>query len=322
MKAVVCTKYGPPDVLRLHEVAKPAPGTGEVLIEVHAATATTAGLLGRKGEPRFSRLFTGLRRPRKAILGTEFAGEIAEVGEAVTRFRPGDRIFGHAGLGTGTYAEFIRLPEDAALVRKPDRLTYEEAAAVIEGGLTALHFFRDRGAIRPGDEVLINGASGAVGTAAVQLAKHLGAHVTGVCSAANVDLVASLGADEVIDYTREDFTANGRRYRIVFDAVGKSSFARCRNSLTRDGVYLDAGKASTVLPMLWTSLFGRRKAVLKATYVRSSRAIAADLLVLRDLIEAGAIRPVIDRCYPLAETAEAHRYVETGRKKGNVIITL
>lgn len=322
MKAVLCTKYGSPDVLQLREVAKPVPKANEVLIKVHAATATAAGLLGRKGEPLFSRLFTGLSKPKKDILGTELAGEIVEVGKEVTRFKVCDQIFGHAGLSTGTYAEFVCLPEDAALVQKPNAVSYEEAAAVIEGGLTALHFLRGKGKVQPGCKVLINGASGAVGTASVQLAKHFGAVVTGVCSTSNLALVKSLGADRVIDYIKEDFTQNDQSYDIIFDTVGKSSFSRCKRSLTQNGVYLDAGKASTVFPMVWTSVFGSKKAVVKATYVRPARAITRDLNMLKKLIEASKIHPVIDRYYPLEKIAEAHRYVETGRKKGNVVITL
>lgn len=322
MRAVVCTRYGPPEVLQLREVARPVPGDDEVLVRVRATTATAAGLHGRRGEPLFARLFTGLTSPKKDILGIELAGEIAEVGTGVTRFEVGEPVFGHAGLGLGAYAEYIRLPVDAALIRKPDNVSYGEAVAMIEGGLTALHFFRGRGAIEPGNRVLINGASGSVGTASVQLAKHLGAHVTGVCSTANVELVESLGADEVIDYTEEDFTRNNRTYDVIFDAVGKSSFSRCRDALEPNGVFLDAGGAATILPMIRTSIFGGKKAVFKATYVRPPKAIARDLAILGELIEAEAIRPVIDRCYPLERTAEAHGYVETGRKKGNVVITL
>lgn len=322
MKAVICTEYGPPEVLELRDVAKPVPKDDEVLVKIHAATATAAGLLGRKGEPLFSRLFIGLTKPRKKIHGIELAGEIVDIGKDVTSFEGGEQVFGHAGLGLGAYAEYICLPQDAALLPKPSNMTYEEAAAIIEGGLTALHFFRAKGKLEPGQKVLINGASGSVGTASVQLAKHFGTDVTGVCSTTNVELVKSLGADKVIDYTKEDFTQNARAYDVIFDTVGKSSFSRCRGALKQNGVFLDSGNVATIFPMLWTSLFSRKKAVLKTTYTRSAAALAKDLTKLKELVEAGKIKAVIDRCYPLEETAEAHRYVETGRKRGNVVITL
>ncbi|MCH7576002.1 MAG: NAD(P)-dependent alcohol dehydrogenase [Candidatus Marinimicrobia bacterium] len=322
MKAIVCTKYGPPEVLQLQEVEKPVPKDNEVLIKVYAATATTSGLAGRKGEPFFARLFTGLTKPKKNILGIELAGEIEAVGKDVTLFRVGDQIFGHAGLGFGAYAEFISLPEEAALVIKPANRTYEESVAVVEGGLTALHFFRDKGTIESGQEVLIIGASGSVGTAAVQVAKYFGAEVTGVCSTTNIDLVKSLGADKVIDYTQEDFSKDGVTYDIIFDTLGKSSFSHSKGSLKQKGVYLDSGGAATIFPMLWTSMFGRKKAIIKATYVRPAKKIIKDLVILKELIETGKIQSVIDRRYPLEQTAEAHRYVEKGHKKGNVVITV
>jgi len=322
MKAIVCTKYGAPDVLQLQEIEKPVPKDNEVLIKVHAATATTSGLSGRKGEPFFARLFTGLTKPKKNILGIELAGEIEVVGKDVKLFKIGDQIFGHTGLAFGAYAEFICLPEDAALVIKPTNMTYEESVAVVEGALTALHFFRDKGNIQSGQKVLIYGASGSVGTASIQVAKYFGAEVTGVCSTANLELVKSLGADLVIDYTKEEFTKNDQTYDIIFDTVGKSSFSLCKGSLTQKGVYLDAAGVATIFPMLWTSMFGSKKAIIKATYVRPSRKIAKDLVFLKELIEAGKIKSVIDRRYPLEQTAEAHRYVEKGHKKGNVVITV
>ena len=322
MKAIVCTKYGPPEVLQLQEVEKPVPKDNEVLIKVHAATATTSGLSGRKGEPFFARLFTGLTKPKKNILGIELAGEIEAVGKDVKLFKIGDQIFGHTGLAFGAYAEFICLPEDAALVIKPTNMTYEESVAVVEGGLTALHFFRDKGNIQSGYKVLINGASGSVGTASIQVAKYFGAEVTGVCSTTNLEMVKSLGADHVIDYTQEDFTKSGATYDVIFDTVGKSSFSRCKGSLKQKGVYLDAGGAATIFPMLWTSMFGSKKAIIKATYVRPPKKIKKDLIFLKELMETGKIQSVIDRRYPLEQTADAHRYVEKGHKKGNVVITV
>ena len=214
------------------------------------------------------------------------------------------------------------MPEERALVIKPTNMTYEESVAVVEGGLTALNFLRNKADIQSGQKVLIYGASGSVGTASIQVAKYFGAEVTGVCSTANLKLVKSLGADMVIDYTKEDFTQNGQSYDIIFDTVGKRSFSRCKGSLKQKGVYLDAAGVATIFPMLWTSMFGSKKAILAATYLRPAREITKDLIFLKELIEAGKIQSVIDRRYPLEQTAEAHRYVETGRKKGNVVITV
>jgi NADPH:quinone reductase-like Zn-dependent oxidoreductase len=313
---------GAPDVLQLQEVEKPVPKDNEVLIKIHAAAATAAGLIGRKGEPFFVRLFSGLTKPQKNILGQELAGEIEAVGKDVKLFKEGDQVFGLTGIALGAHAEFKCMPEDGALLIKPANMSYEEAAAVVEGGLTALNFLRNKANIQPGQKVLIYGASGSVGTASIQVAKYFGAKVTGVCSTANLELVKSLGADQVIDYTKEDFTKNGQTYDIIFDTVGKRSFSRCKGSLTPKGVYLDAGSVATIFPMLWTSMFGSKKAILALTYVRPAGKITKDLIFLKELIEAGKIQAIIDRRYQLEQTAEAHRYVETGRKKGNVVITV
>ena len=323
MKAIICTKYGSPDVLQLREVEKPVPKENEVLIKVHATTATTAGLTGRTGKPAFARLFSGLTKPKQAILGIELAGEIEAVGKDVKRFQVGDQVFGMTGATTpGAYAEYKSMPEDGALLIKPTGMSYEEAAAMVEGGITALNFLKNRADIQHGQKVLIYGASGSVGTASVQVAKALGAEVTGVSSGRNLDLVRSLGADHVIDYTQEDFTQNGQHYDVIFDTVGKRSFSQCKDSLTSNGLYLDSGNAATILAMLWTSLFSRKKAVLLASYVRSASAIRQDIVALKALIEAGQIQAPIDKRYPLEQTAEAHRYVETERKRGNVVITV
>ena len=321
MQAIVCTKYGTPDVLQLQEIEKPAPKDNEVLIKVRAATATTAGLTGRKGEPYIGRLFTGLTKPQKNILGFELAGEIEAIGKHVKLFKTGDQVFGHTGIAMGAHAEYKCLPEDAALVIKPPNMTFEESVSVVEGALTALHFFR-KGNIQRGQKVLIYGASGSVGTASIQVAKYFGAEVTGVCSTVNFEMVKFLGADMVIDYTKEDFTQNGQTYDIIFDTLGKRSFSLCKDSLTQKGVYLDAAGAATIFPMLWASMFGSKKAIITATYVRSASNIKNDLIFLKELIEAGKIQSVIDRRYPLEQTAEAHRYVETGHKRGNVVITM
>ncbi len=322
MKAIVCTKYGPPEVLQLQEVEKPVPKDNEVLIKVHAATATTAGLSGRAGKPYFARFVTGLTKPKKNVLGMELAGEIEAVGKDVGLFKEGDQVFGMTGIALGAHAEFKCMPQDGALVMQPSNMTYEESVAVVEGGLTALNFLRNKANIQSGQKVLINGASGSVGTAAVQVAKYFGADVTGVCSTTNLELVKSLGADKVIDYTKEDFTKSGQTYDIIFDTVGKSSFSVCKGSLKQKGIYLDAGKLATIFPMLWTSMFGSKKAILAATYLRPAREITKDLVFLKELIEEGKIQSVIDRRYPLEQTAEAHGYVEKGHKKGNVVITV
>lgn len=323
MKAIVCTKYGSADVLQLQQVDTPVPGDDEVLVKVHAATATATGLGARTGTPAIARIFSGLTAPKNNILGVEFSGEIAAIGKSVSAFEVGDPVFGMTGATTpGAYAEYLCMPEDGAILPKPANSTYAEAAAIVEGGLTAINFLRNQVTVQQGQRVLIYGASGSVGTASVQIAKQSGADVTAVCSSANFDLVRSIGADKVIDYREEDFTANGQQYDIIFDTVGKRSFAACKGSLTPDGIYLDSGNAATILPMLWTSVFGRKKAILAATYVRSASEIRKDLVVLSELVATGKIRAIIDRTYPLEQTADAHRYVETGRKKGNVVIAV
>jgi len=323
MKAIVCTEYGSPDVFQLEQVDKPLPRSNEVLIRVHAATATTAGLSARTGKPVFARLFSGLTKPKRTILGVEFAGEVVAVGDEVKEYKLGDSVFGMTGATTpGAYAEYLCMPESGAILRKPDHVRYEDAAALVEGGLTAINFLRNNATIKQGQKVLIYGASGSVGTASIQVAKDSGAEVTAVCSAASFDMVKSIGADHVIDYRTEDFTKNGQLYDVIFDTVGKRSFAACKGSLKPDGLYLDAGNPATILSMLWTKVFGRKKAILVATYVRSTSKLKKDLVELKALIDTGKIKAVIDRHYPLEKIADAHRYVETGRKKGNVVITL
>ena len=299
MKAVVCTKHGPPDVLQLKEVEKPAPKQDEVLIRVHATTVTRGDVMLRKLHPLLFlplRLF-GMRR--KIIPGHEFAGEIEAVGRDVERFRPGDQVFGTTtGLSVGANAEYVCLPEQwtsGVLAKKPANLSFDEAAAVPVGGMTAL-FILKKGNIQSGQKVLINGASGSVGTYAVQLAKHFGADVTGVCGTQNVEMVRSVGADEVIDYAKEDFTQSGESYDVIFDAVGKISLSQSKSSLKENGAYL--------------------------TVQSSTSEKTENLIFLKELLEAGKIRPVIDRRFPLEQTAEAHRYVEIGHKRGNVVITV
>ena len=323
MKAIVYTKYGSPDVLQLTEIEKPTPKDNEVLLRIYAIAVTATDCIFRKGDQLSARSFTGLTGPKNSILGDVLAGEIEAVGKDVKLFKPGDQVFGSTGAGFGAYAEYVCLPEDGALAIKPANLTYEEAVAVYDGALTALPFLRDKANIQSGQKILINGASGSIGTAAVQLAKVFGADVTGVCSTANVELVKSLGAAKVIDYTKEDFTQSGETYDVIFDTVGKSSFSRCKNSLTQTGIYLTPVlKLGILLQMLWTSMVGSKKAMITFAGLRSASEKAEDLIFLKELVEAGKIKPVIDRCYPLEQAVEAHRYVETGHKKGNVIITL
>jgi NADPH:quinone reductase-like Zn-dependent oxidoreductase len=318
MKAIVYTEFGPPEVLKLKEVSKPLPKKDEVLIRVYAVAVAK-----EDPEMRASPGLNGLSKPKKAILGSYLSGEVESVGIDVKRFVKGDQVFGSTFPGAGAYAEYISVPENGVLTGKPDDMTYVEAAAIPNGALTALPFLRDYAKIQRGQSVLINGASGAVGTAAVQLAYAFGAKVSGVCSTTNLELVRSLGADQVIDYTEEDFTQTSQLYDIIFDAVGKSSFSRCKDSLTKKGIYLSTIPLPTDVPrMLWTSIVGGKKVRFGATGMRSARKKAKDLVFIKELAEAGKIQAVIDSVYPLEQIADAHRYVEKGHKKGNVIITI
>lgn len=314
MKAIVYTQFGPPEVLQVKDVEKPAPTAREVLIKVYATTVV-------KEDPDWRRSpgFNGLLKPRKQILGQEFAGVIETVGAEVTRFRPGDAVYGIGAFGA--YAEYLTIAEDRALVLKPGNLSYEEAASIPNGALTALPFLRDTGSIQPGQRVLIYGASGSVGTAAVQLAKYFGATVTGVCSAGNLELVSGLGADHVIDYTREDFTSHGKTHDLIFDTVGRCSFGKCRQALAEHGIYLTTVPSLGVIVRVLLRVKDRgRRVGFTAAGLRSASAKVKDLTFLNALIEAGRFRPVVDRCYPLAQMPEAHHYVEKGHKKGNVVI--
>jgi len=318
----VCEKYGSPHVLRLAEVEKPVPDDNEVLIRVHAATVTPADIAFRKGNPFISRFFTGILKP-KFTPGDEIAGEIEAAGKNVRGFNKGDKIFGSSGTAFGAHAEYICLPEEAALGTMPANMDYGEAVAVCYAGLTALPFLRDKASIKSGQEVLINGASGSIGTLAVQLARYYGAEVTGVCSTANLELVRSLGAERVIDYTKEDFAKTGQTYDIIFDVVAKSSFSRCKNALKPNGIYLTTFPSlGIMIQSMWTSKFSRKKAMFEATGLRPAPEKSKDLLFLKELTEACKLKPVIDRRYPLEQIAEAHMHVEKGHKRGNVIINL
>ena len=320
MKAMVCAEYGPPEVLQLREVEKPVPKNNEVRIRIHATVVTAADCNSRRGEPLLAQFVTGLTRPRTTIFGFELAGEIESIGQSVTRYKVGDQVYGGTTLRLGAYAEYICLPEDGPVALKPANITYGEAAAIVEGALTALPFLRDQANIQSGHKVLIHGASGSVGTAAVQLAKYFGADVTGVCSGTNAELIKSLGADRVIDYTKEDFTKSDQTYDVIFDIVGTPSFSRCRGSLTPGGVYLTVTPTLAVIPHLLG--IGSKRAIIEFAGVRPASAKTKDLIFIRELIEMGKLRAVIDRVYPLEQTAEAHRYVEKGHKKGNVVITV
>ena len=324
MKAIVHTKYGPPDELQVMEVEKPVPADNEVLIKIHATTVTTTDCNARnftfvpESFMFFARLMFGFKKPRIKILGIDLAGEIEAIGKNVKLFKPGDHVFGSPGTKFGGHAEYCCVPENGALAIKPANLSWEEAAAISLAGNTALFFIRDLAKIQPGQTILIHGASGAIGTYAVQLAKYYGAVVTGVCSATNAEMVKSLGANKVIDYAKEDFTKSDERYDFVFDVVGKTTFSQCKGILKPKGIYLEnMMEIKDFLKVLWTSITSGKK--IKGG-VSSER--AENLNFFNELIESGKLKPIIDRSYPLERTAEAFRYVEQGHKKGNVIISI
>ena len=319
MKAAVYRRYGPPDVIRIEDVPTPDPGPNELLVRVRAASVSAgdARLRSARVPPGFGlvmRLAFGITGPRKPILGWDFAGEVAAVGSLVSGFAPGDRVF---GARMGSHAEYVTVSTNS-VAAMPRNLTFEDATALVFGGMTSLIYLRDKAKIQPGERVLINGASGAVGTAAVQLAKHFGAVVTGVCSASNAELVTSLGAARVIDYAKQDFTQSGETYDIIFDAVGNCTFARCERALSPGGrlLLVVSSLGQTLGAMLRPSRAGRK--VLAG--VGATR--AEDLRFLGSLAESGAFKPVVDRSYPFARIADAHAHVDTGHKRGNVVIAL
>jgi NADPH:quinone reductase-like Zn-dependent oxidoreductase len=324
MRAVVYDEYGPPDVLRLADVERPVPAANEVLVKVHATTVNRLDTATREANRRsgltislMSRLVSGLQRPRQRILGTEFAGEIEAVGAAATEFAVGDRVFGTSGLGFGAHAEYISIPVSSRIASMPTGMSFEDAAPICDGALNALTCLKQAD-LHPGRTILIYGASGAIGTAGVQLAKAFGADVTAVCNTQNLELARSLGADRVVDYTQEDFTRNGRRYDVILDAVGKLSFGRCRDSLQPRGIFLPTDGLGN---LLWT-LVTRRRRGKKVLFQIPPRQTKLDVFFLKELIESGKYRPVIDRRYRLEDVIEATRYVETEQKVGNVVLTV
>ena len=316
MKAIVYDTYGPPEVLRVDEVERPVPADDEVLIRVHATTVNRTDCHRRAAKPFLWRFFAGLLRPRHRILGGEMAGEVEAVGRGVTEFVVGDRVFGTTGPKLGGHAEYLTRRESGIVAHKPERLTFEEAAAIPDGFLSALTCLR-RAGLKAGQSILVYGASGSVGTAGVQLARHYGADVTAVCNTANLELARSLGADRVIDYTQEDFTRNGETYDVVFDAVGKLTFRRCKRSLKPGGIYIATDGLRNFPLSLWTSRVGDKRVSLPLPDWKKE-----DIVFLKQLVDAGEYRPVIDRRYPLEQVVEATRYVETGQKVGNVVLTL
>lgn len=322
MKAIICTKYGPPEVLQFIEIEKPVPGNNEILIKVRATTVAIADSRIRSFTVPPSvwipaRLALGLAKPRKNILGVELAGEVEAVGKDVTLFKKGDQVFAATLKNFGAHAEYICLPENDPIARKPANITYEEAAALPIGARTALHFLK-KGNIRKGQKVLIYGASGSVGTYAVQLAKHFGAEVTGVCSSTNLELVNSLGADKVIDYTEPDFTKKLKKYDMVFLAVDKLPFSICSQILNEEGVYLNVTNPIKNFGQIWTSIATRKKITMSENIPET----AEYLIALKELVEKGKLKPAIDKTFKFEQIVEAHRYVDNGHKKGNVVITV
>ncbi|MCK5004361.1 MAG: NAD(P)-dependent alcohol dehydrogenase [Candidatus Aminicenantes bacterium] len=331
MKAIIYDKYGPPEVLQLKEVEKPVPKDNEVLIRVHATPVGYGDVMVRNYKAitpsEFNMPFLlqypmkfvfGFTKPKKKILGAEFAGEVESVGKNVKLFKEGDKLFGYPSMNMGSYAEYICMPQKGTMALKPENMSFEEASAVPYGGITALKLLKKLN-IRNGQKVLINGASGTIGSAALQIAKnHFGAEVTGVCSTPRLEYVESLGADKVIDYTKEDFTRNGETYDVIFDILGRSSISKCKNSLNKNGIHFFASfKMKHLFQMMWTKIKGGKR-VICAVAPDS----AEELVSVKELVEAGKIRSVIDKQFPLEEAAEAHRYVEAGHKKGNVVIKI
>lgn len=323
MKAVIYKKYGSTDVLELQDIPRPIPKDNEVLVKIVATTVTPVDTTFRSGNPKFARLFTGVFKPKNAILGTELSGVIEAVGNNVTRFAKGERVFAAAPNGFGAHAQYISIPEDAAIAKMPALLSFEDAAVIANGGLTALPFLRDTAKLQPGQKILIIGASGSIGTYAVQLAANIGAEVTGVCSTANVEIVRNLGATHVIDYTQDDYTKSGETYDVIFDTVGKSSFGRNCASLTKNGIFITTvPDPATLFFPLFRVFTGGKRAKMSATGLRKDADKILDMNILKAMIADGELKTVIDRSYPLGQIATAHEYVEKGHKRGNLIVTV
>ena len=322
MRVVRISKYGPPDVMRISEAPIPEFGNSEILIEVYSSVVTTAGLISRLGTPLFARLFSGLTKPKKDIPGMEFSGVIVRTGAEVKKFKEGQKVFGLSGLKLSAHAQYLSINEEAVVLQNPENVNHDEVVASIEGGLTAINFLLNKARIQSNQQILINGASGSVGTAAIQIAKRYNAEITAVCTEKNHEIVKSLGAHHVIDYTKQDFTKTGKKYDVIFDTVGNSSFMKSRSVLNPKGVYLDPVKVTTVLFMLLTRLRRRKRAIMSATYMRSNAQLRGDLVLLRRFIDDGALRPVIERTYEMEDIVEAHKYVEGGHKVGNVVLRI
>lgn len=323
MKAVVCTKYGAPEVLQIKDVKKPIPKENELLVKVHATTVSAADYRARSFDVPVSfwlpaKLALGFKRPRKAILGMELSGKIEAIGENVTTFKKGDKVFAATLQSFGAYAEYVCLAEDGPIAIKPSVLTYEQAAAIPIGARTAFHYLNTIAEIKPEQKVLVYGASGSVGTYAIQLAKYFGAEVTGVCSTTNLEMVKKLGADRVIDYTKSNYSEALETYDIIFVTVDKCAFSTCKKALHKNGTYLNIGRPMPSFQMFWTSLTSNIKVVVGKNVPETKRV----LYILKNIIEQGKLKPVIDRNYPLDEIVEAHRYADKGHKKGNVVITI
>lgn len=323
MKAIVSTKYGGPEILELQEVNTPTPNDNEVRVKIHATSVTKAETMMRTGKPYLGRLMLGISKPKNPISGTSFAGEIDSIGKDVTRFKVGDKVFGENIETFGTYAEFVCVAENGLIAELPSKMTYEEAASICDGALTSMNFLKNIAKIEKGQKVLINGASGSLGTAAVQLAKHFGAEVTGVCSTANVAMVKSLGADSVVDYTKLDFTKMGQTFDIIYDTVGNRSFSDCKPALSENGVYVSPVLGLPLLgDMICSSLFSKKKAKFSATGMLPVLELKALLNKLIEMIEKGELKSIIDQVYTLEQIPEVHKYVDKGHKKGNVVISI
>jgi len=321
MKAIVSTNYGGPEILEMQEVAIPTPKKNEILVKVHAASVSKADTMMRTGKPYFGRLFMGLTKPKNSIAGTGFAGVVEAIGTDVKLFKKGEKVFGENITTFGTHAEFVCVPEDGVVAKLPTNITYKEAAPVCDGALTSLNFLKNLGEIKSGQKVLINGASGSLGTSAIQIAKFYGAEVTGVCSTSNLEMVKSLGADHVIDYTKHNFTKNSNSYDVIYDTVGLRSFSECKDALTENGAYISPVLGMPLLGnVMYTSMFGSKKAKFSATGILPVPELKKLFREVIDILETGVLRSIIDREYSLDQTAAAHTYIDKGHKKGNVVL--